>query len=174
MSTTTNLINEIKEGLSQKSASQKDEVRVMQAMLNDRDYVVGVYGNSGKTGEYCPAADARAMISSVIQSTTKVSKDEAAALADAHDFSKQESTSMVGISKEFINTYANTTRKLPLGGRETSNVTLQGVEVEASTTRYPKKVGVNADGSDKYESTVKDVPAHLKIKSSTPCPAWIK
>ena len=66
------------------------------------------------------------------------------------------------------------TRKLPLGGRATSNVTLQGERVEASTTRYPKKVGVNEDGSDRYESTVKPVPAHCKIKSSTPCPSWVK
>lgn len=174
MSATNDLVKEIREGLSQKSASQKDEVRVMQAMLNDRDYVVGIYGNSGKTGEYCPAEDARAMISSVIQSTTKVSKDEAAALADAHDFSKNEATSMVGISKEFVNTYGATTRKLPLGGRATSNVTLQGIQVEASTTRYPKKVGVNEDGSDKYESTLKEVPAHSKIKASAPCPTWVR
>lgn len=174
MSATNDLVKEIREGLSQKSASQKDEVRVMQSMLNDRDYKVGVYNNSGKVGEYCPAEDARAMIGSVIASTTKVSKDEAAQLAASHDFSKAESASMVGISKEFINTYGATTRKLPLGGRATSNVTLQGERVEASTTRYPKKVGVNEDGSDRYESTVKPVPAHCKIKSSTPCPSWVK
>lgn len=174
MSATQNLVQEIKDGLSQKSASQKDEVRVMQSMLNDREYVVGVYGASGKTGEYSPFADARSMVSSVIASTTKVSKDEAATLADNHQFSKNEAGSMVNLSKEFINTYGSTTRKLPLGGRETSNVILQGIHEEQGTTRYPKKVGVNDDGSDRYESTLKPVPAHDKIKSTSPCPPWVK
>lgn len=174
MSATHDLVEEIKNGLSQKSASQKDEVRVMQSMLNDTDYVVGVYGTSGKVGEYCPAQDARSMISSVIAATTKVSKDEAAALAENHQFSKPEAGSMVNISKEFVNTYAGTSRKLPLGGRETMNVTLQGVHEENGTTRYPKKVGVNSDGTDRYESTLKPVPAHDKIKSSAPCPIWVK
>lgn len=174
MSETSKLIEEIREGLSQKSASQKDEVRVMRSILNDKDYVVGVYGAAGKVGEYCPSEDARKMAASIINTTTGVSKEEAATLADNHQFSNSEASSMVGISKEFINTYSQTTRKLPLGGRETSNVSLQGVHVEASTTRYPKKVGIGSDGKGVYESTVKSVPTHDKIKASAPCPTWVK
>jgi hypothetical protein len=174
MSETSKLVKEIREGLSQKSSSQKDETRVMQCMLNDKEYNVGVYGAAGKVGEYCPAQDARKMAASIISSTTSITKDEAASLADAHQFSKAEATAMVGISKEFVNTYGQTTRKLPLGGRENSNVVLQGVEVEASTTRYPKKVGIDSEGKGIYESTVKSVPAHNKIKASAPCPSWVK
>lgn len=174
MSVTSDLITEIRDNLSQKAASQKDEVRVMQSMLNDKEYSVDIYNTSGKVGEYSPSQDARKMISSVISSTTKISKDEAATLAEEHQFSKAESESFVGISKEFINTYGGTTRKLPLGGRETSNVTLQGVHVDESTTRYPKKVGINEDGSDRYESAIKNIPAHDKIKASSSCPAWVK
>ena len=55
MSKTSQLLKEIKEGLSQVSSSQKDEVRVMQAMLNDREYVVGIYGKEGKKEDYCPS-----------------------------------------------------------------------------------------------------------------------
>ena len=174
MSETSKLIEEIRENLTQKSASQKDEVRVMRSMLNDKDYVVGVYNSSGKTDEYCPSEDARKMTASIINATTGVSKDEAATLADNHQFSNGEAASMVNISKEFVNTYAQTTRKLPLGGRETSNVSLQGVHVESSTTRYPKKVGIGSDGKGVYESTVKSVPTHDKIKASAPCPTWVK
>lgn len=174
MSQTLELIQDIRENLSQKASSHKDEVRVMQSMLNDTDYKVGVYGSSGRVGEYCPAEDARTMIGSVIASTTKISKDEAAVLAQDHQFSKVECESFVNVSKEFINTYAATERKLPLGGRATSNVTLQGVHADATTTRYPKKVGVNEDGSDKYESAVKSIPAHDKIKASASCPAWVR
>ena len=42
------LITNIKENLSQKSASSRDEVRVMKAMLNDRDFKVSTYSNSRK------------------------------------------------------------------------------------------------------------------------------
>lgn len=174
MSETSKLIEEIRTGLSQKSASQKDEVRVMKSMLNDQEYVVGVYGSAGKIGEYSPFEDSRKMLASVINEATGVSKDEAATLANNHQFSNGESTSMVNLSKEFVNTYAQTTRKLPLGGRETSNVSLQGVHVDASTTRYPKKVGIDADGKGVYESTVKSVPTHDKIKAAAPCPTWVK
>ena len=44
------LVNEINETRTQTSASAKDEVRVMQAMLNDDSFVVDVYGNKGVKG----------------------------------------------------------------------------------------------------------------------------
>ena len=50
------LITNIKENLSQKSASTRDEVRVMKAMLNDRDFKVSTYSNNGIT-QHCPAED---------------------------------------------------------------------------------------------------------------------
>lgn len=174
MSELNKLVTEIKSNLSQKSASQKDEVKVMATMLNDKEYSVGVYGNEGKVGEYSPAADARQMIASVISSTAKISKDEAATLADAHTFSKAEATSMVGISKEFVNSYMLTGRKLPLGGRVDSNVSLIGEAVGPSTSRYPKKIGINEDGSGIYESATREVPAHMNVKASSPCPTWVK
>ena len=43
MSVTSELVRDIRENLSQASSSQKDEVRVMEAMLNDKDYKVGEY-----------------------------------------------------------------------------------------------------------------------------------
>ena len=44
------IIEEIKEGLSQQSASSKDEEKVMQAMLNDDSYKVDLYSKDGKIG----------------------------------------------------------------------------------------------------------------------------
>jgi len=172
MNETMKLVKEIKEGLSQRSSSQKDEIKVMQTMLNDKEYVVDVYGATGKIGTYSPSADARKMASTIIASTAKISKEEAELLADDHEFSRQEAASMIGIGKEFINTYVETGRKLHLGGREQSNVSLLGKEVEPSVSRYPKKL-VDANGTASYESAVKKVPAHKTIKSSGPCPTWI-
>ena len=42
-----NLIKEINDTRTQTSASAKDEVRVMRAMLNDPTFKVDVYGRSG-------------------------------------------------------------------------------------------------------------------------------
>lgn len=167
------LVSGIRAGLSQKSASQKDELKVMKAMLNDRDYEVTVYGGT-ENETFCPAREARDMISSVIKSTTKISGEEAAKLADEHEFSNREASSMIGISKEFVNTYLETGRKLPLGGREKSDVSLIQKEVPASERPYPKRVGVNEDGTPKYDRALAPVKAHNTVRVIAPCPEWIK
>ena len=141
-------------------------------MLNDKTYAVDVYGTTGKIGTYCPSDDARKMVASVITATTKISKDEAEHLSSEHEFSKNESASFINVGKEFINTYVETGRKLPLGGRATSNVSLSGKEVEASISSYPKKT-VDAKGNVTYENAEKKVPAHTTIKGSGPCPGWL-
>ena len=174
MSTVQNLVKEIKDGLSQTSSSTKDEIRVMQAMLNDTEYEVGVYGNTGLKETYNPAKDFRGMLSGVVASTTKISKEEAAALVNDHEVSKSEATTMVNVSKEFVNTYIATGRKLPFGGREKSNIAISGKEVEETTKTYPKKVGVNEDGTGRYESGERKVPAHFTAKVYGSCPDWVK
>lgn len=174
MSETMNLVKEIKEGLSQTSASCKDELKVMKSMLNDKDYVVDVYNNDGVVGQYSPYEDARTMVSSIISSAAKVSKAEADNLAANYEFKKNESETLVNISKEFVNTYLQTGRKLPLGKREKSNVSLSIKEVEETTRMYPKKVGVNKDGSDRYEKVETHVPSYTGIKVIAPCPKWVK
>ena len=47
MEKVTDLIKEINTNLTHASASNRDEVRVMRAFLNDTSYVVGVYGKEG-------------------------------------------------------------------------------------------------------------------------------
>lgn len=168
------LVKEIKDNLSQVSSSVKDEVRVMQAMLNDKEYEVGVYGNGGLKETYNPAQDFRSMLSGIVSSTTKISKEEAASLVDSHEVTKSEASTMVNVSKEFINTYISTGRKLPFGGREKHNIALSARETEETIKTYPKKVGVNEDGTDRYETASRKVPAHVTAKIYTPCPDWVK
>ncbi len=168
------LVKEIREGLSQTSSSQKDEVRVMRTMLNDRDYKVDVYAKEGKTGQYCPADDARALAASIIASTAKIPAAEAVKLADSHEFSKTEATLMIDISKEYVNTFLQTGRKLPLGAREKSNVSLAIKDVDAATRTYPKKVGVNNDGTPRFGKGEVEVNAHQSVRVFAPCPAWVE
>lgn len=159
----TELVKEIREGLNSKTASGRDEVRVMQAMLNDKEFKVATYSNEGVTGEYSPSEDARKMSASIISSTTKISKAEAQTLADEHTFTTSEAASMVGISKEFVNTYLQTGRKLPLGARETSNVKLELKHKEQTMVSVP---------NDKTKKV--PVPAHDTIRVYGSCPVYLK
>lgn len=168
------LIQEISSNLTQVSSSAKDEERVMRAMLNDREYKVGVFSKEGKVGEMCPAEEAREMLGSVIASTVKISQDEAKKLADQHDFKKSESQAFVNISKEFVNTYVQTGRKLPLGAREKSDVAVSLKKIEDTSRTYPRKVGVGADGKGIYEKAETSVKAHESIKVHSSCPAWVE
>ena len=114
------------------------------------------------------------MAASVVSSTTKISKDESEKLLADYEVTKSEAGAMVNISKEFINTYLGTGRKISLGGREKSNFALSKVDKEETTKRFPKKVGVSDDGKDIYEHCEKKVPAHTSIKAHGSCPSWVE
>ena len=174
MSTVNEMITEIRENLSQNTSSSKDEIRVMKAMLNDTDFEVDVYSKDGSTTKYSPAKDFRSMCASIVSGSTKIPQQEAVDLVNKYEVKKAEAESMVNISKEFINTYIHTGRKLPLGPREKSDIYLSLKNVEETTRYFPKKTGVNDDGSDRYDRTATVVPSHESIKVHAPCPAWIK
>ena len=173
--TVKEVINDINNTRTQESASTKDEIRVMRAMLNDPTFKVDVYGRSGIEGQYCPYEESRTLITNIIKDTTKMSTKEAAELSSNYEFGKQESVIMVGLSKEFINTYMETGRKLPLGGRATSNISIAKKTKEARPNNFPVKVGVNDDGTDKYETRDSGIiPAHGSLRVYSSCPAWLK
>ncbi len=174
ITTVKGLLEEISTNLSQKSASRKDELRIMQAMLSDPSYEVSIYGKDGIEGTYNPANDFRSMCASVMSHTAKIPMAEANQLMNDYQVSKTEAGSMINISKEFVNTFIKTGRKLPLGSRETSDISISHKKVEASTRLYPQKIGVNDDGSDKYSKTATTIPAHDSIRVHAPCPAWVK
>ena len=168
------LISEIKTGLSQTSSSHKDEIRVMKAMLNDPEYGVDEYCKDGCCNTYYPCKEFRGMCASIIASTTKIPQAEAVNMMASYEVKKSEAAAMVGISKEFVNTFLQTGRKLPMGAREKSDVSLSLKKVEPSTRLYPQKVGVNDDGTPKYSKTSTTVPAHEAIRVHAPCPDWVK
>lgn len=163
------LLKDIRVNLTQHSASNKDEQRVMVEMLNDPTYKVGEYNNKGKIGEYCPYDDARKLVSSIIASGAKVPVAEAKKIASEYEFSKSEATSMINISKEFMNTYVQTTRKLPLGGREKMSASLSLKEIPAQKKKLPNNgLAANSKGGEIV------IPAHCAIKSSSPCPIYVR
>lgn len=155
-------ISEIKDKVNQKSSSRKDEITVMRAMLNDPTYQVGIYSKEGKVGDYSPYADSRKMFANIIAETTKIATSEAQDLSNAYEVSRADASTMVNISKEFVNSYLGTGRKLPLGGRKMmdANLILKAVKER-------DKIVPNSD-------KVTRVPAHDAIKSMCPCPTWLK
>jgi hypothetical protein len=166
------LVNDIKANLKQKSSSNRDEARVMRAMLNDRDFTVTTYSNSG-TETHCPAEEFRGMLGNIVSATAKLPKAEAENLVNNYEVKKSDAETMIGISKDFINTSLRTGRKIQLGGTESSNISVQLKEIPESIKRYPKKVGVNQDNSTKYENAETRVPAHEGLKVTSPCPDWV-
>lgn len=168
------VLTTIKESVKQHSASVKDEITVMQSMLNDRDYGVEIYRKSGPTGEfYYPAQEFRGMVSDIVASTTKIGKDEANAIIDDYEFKRSQAKVMVDLSKEFINTYLETDRKIKLGGRQTSNVSLIKKDFPAGKRRYPSRIGITDNGEAIIEPKEIWVDAYTGIKASSPCPPWV-
>lgn len=170
----TELVNDIRANLTQASASTRDEITVMRAMLNDRDFYVTTYNNDGSTVQHCPAEDFRKMTAGIVASTAKISQNEADALVAGYECKKSDAETMVGLSKDFINTALRTGRKINFGGTEHSNISIQLKNIPESTKRYPRKNGVNADGTPKYEDGVSVIPAHEGLKVTNPCPTWVK
>ena len=164
----TDLIKDIRTNLKQKSASQKDEVRVMKAMLNDKDFRVGEYTKEGKVGEYSPYEDSRKMVTTILSSAAKIPSAEAKEIANKYEFGKSEANTLINISKEFVNTYVRTGRKLPLGAREDMNVSVQLKEVPEAVKQFPKG-GIGS--SERGQVTI---PAHNTLKATGPCPSYLK
>lgn len=172
--TTSELIAGIKKNLSQQNASHKDEIAVMQSMLSDPTYEVTVYRKDGPVGTYNPCKDFRGMCASIIENTTKIPAAEAQAVMEGYTVKKSEADTMVNVSKEFLHTFLATGRKLPLGGRENSDVSLFPKNVPESTRSCPRKVGVANDGTNQYSRVPTTIPAHDAIRVHAPCPTWVK
>lgn len=157
------------------SSNSKDEIKVMKAMLNDPSYKVDIWTKNGvEEKPYCPYEEARNMITNIIKNTTKISTDEAQDLANNYDFGNQEASIMVGLSKEFVNTYIETGRKLPFGGRENSNISIAKKVRPETEKLISKKIGVDDDGTDKYEQVSIKIPEHTTFKVYSSAPSWKK
>ena len=159
-------ISEISDSVNQHSASRKDEVTVMKAMLNDPTFSVGVYDKSGKIGDFCPSGEFRKMIGNVVTATTKIPAKEARDLVDRYEFTKADAAAVIGVSKEFFNSYLPTGRKVQLGGRKTSNIELMWKNIDERVAGVPTKVN-----GERAETLI---PAHGGIKAINKCPVWLK
>ena len=154
--------------------SSRDEIRVMQGMMNDTTYQVNVYQGNNITGIYNPAVTFRNMFSSVLSEMTGMNKIETNEIVKNYTFDQKSASTMVDFSKEFINTYLKTERKIPLGGRDKSNIALKSKTIPAGFIKYPVKITENNDGKVVCESKQAYVPEYKSVKIFAPCPIWLK
>lgn len=155
--------------------SQRDEINVMTAMMNDTSYQVNVYSNEGYQGTYNPAASFRNMVSDIISDSAGITKIESDNIVSQYEFTNSQAREMIDFSKEFFNTYLSKTgRKMSLGGRENSNISLKSTVVAPKDVKYPVKVGEDSNGNGIFEAKVSHLPEYESISVYGPCPAWVK
>lgn len=148
---------------SSKRANIKTEVSVMQAMLNDRDFKVGVYKkNQGKVDDMSIYETSRELVSNILVNAANLSKNESDTLSHNYEFNKQAASNMVDISKEFFNTYLPTGKKIHLGSREDTNITLSMKHIESKE----KVLQPNTLGNQTNEPITKTMPAYNTLKVS--------
>lgn len=168
------LIDDINETRNSVASNSKDELRVMRAMMNDTSYSVDVYGKDGKEGVYNPSEDMRGMISNIIKTTTHMPKAEADELATNYEFTKSDAQTMLNFSKEYVNTYLDTGRKFGFGGRSDRDIKIVKRVVEEHPNTYSKKIGVNDDGTNRYEQVVNGtIPRFTTVRVYSTCPSWV-
>lgn len=168
------LISNIASNSTQVTSNAKDEIKVAQAMLNDPTYVVDIYSKDGVCDHYSPYEDTREMISDILESTTKMSEEEAKEKSNNYKFDRSTASSMVNFSKEFVNTYLQTGRKLPLGAREKSNVALLRQIKEEKKSTFPTPTGIDAGGNRTYTISTSVTPEYETVKVYGKCPSYLK
>ena len=179
--TVEELINQIKaannENTNKKvynTKSEKTEIEVMKAMLNDTTYQVDIYNHKGYVNTYNPATNVRNMFSDVISNTCGISKLESDLLMKRYTFTDSDAKEMVSFNKEYMNTYlCEAGKKIKLGGRKDNNITMKVKEVPAGFVKYPAKVGQNADGKFIYETKETYVPKYKTLEIEGTCPPWL-
>ena len=161
MTSAYDIIKDVKSNVTQCSSSKKDEITVMQAMMNDTNFSVDVYSKGGKVDEYYPSRELRKVVTNVVASTTHIPVKEATELVNAYEFTRVDAAAMVNMSKEFVNTYLQTGRKLPLGGRKNSDIELM----------WKTEIPIKSETGERLNTFI---PAHGGIKAINPCPEWLK
>jgi ClpP class serine protease len=87
------------------TSSQKDEVSVMRAMLNDDTYHIDLYNNKGCDRLYNMALETKDMISKVVSSQCNISLDQAKRMVNGYEFDNEDAKTMISASKNFVTTY---------------------------------------------------------------------
>lgn len=158
------IIKEVQARRTQKSVNIKEENLVMKELLNDREFKAAVYGKDGIEDYMCPAEEMDNMVGGIISKTTGISAQEAEKLAIDYEYTKSDAGHMINVSKEYFNVYLETGRKMALGKREGSDISIVQKIIPESQRHVSKKIGIDENGNDLRETIYVDVKEHKSIK----------
>lgn len=162
------VVKEIKKNAKQVAINKIDEVKVMKAMLNDSDFKVGVYNKrSGELEYHCPKDSINNMISSIIHNTTGLDNETCKEFANKYEYTSKDAQTIVDISKDFINTYTDTGRKINIVQDMKTEAYLYKKQIAESTKTVPDRLHGGEPRTIHTES-------YTKLVSSSKCPKYIK
>lgn len=165
MSELEQLVSDIRKNVKQKSINKVDEVKVMKAMLNDKNFTIGVYEKSnGYVGQKSPHDEAVRFVRGIVAGATGLDNRDAQVLAEHYEFTNKDAGFLVNNMKDFLYVYTGTGRKINL---------IQSVDCEASVfiREIPEGTKV-VPNNDTGESKTIKTTSFTKLISSSKNPKY--
>lgn len=171
------------DGITSRS-SFSQEKKVMNAMINDPDFSMSIT-RYGKKVEICPHDEYKDIVESILRHGANVSQQEAASLSENYSPRISEAGNLLNIGKAFIHTYGVSTisdecdsgPKINLGkiinpedSSMNSNISIQFRRVGPSTRLYPYPASKDDKGNITWDRRQIEVPSHVVLHASSPCP----
>lgn len=157
---TDKLIAHIVETTSQVAVSKTDEIAVMQSMLNDKDFEIGIFDRTkGFVGTRSPRATAISIVNDALCAVTGMGQKEAEELTRDYQFSKRDASRQISLAKDFVSTYVQCGRKMVLVSdpRGEASVNLRYIEAHEKTI---------PDADNPGETKVVQTQSRIKLVTS--------
>lgn len=162
------LILDIQENRKQISINKADEIKVMQCMLNDKNFSLGIYEkNAGYVGQRCPHDEFTGFLKNVISGATGLDSRDSKHLAEKYEATKRDANYLLENMRDFVQVYTETGRKFNILQTATSEANIYTKEVPSINKTVPDK---NNPGQSKY---IKTTP-YTKLVSSSTCPKYLE
>jgi hypothetical protein len=160
------VIYDIKKDLKQTSINKVDEVNVMKAMLNDKDFRIGVYDKTaGYIGQRCPHEEAVNFAKDIISGCTGLDRKDSKTLAENYTFTKRDASFLLTNMRDFLTVYTSSGRKIGLIQTENTDASIYVKEIEAGKKIVPDK---EHPGRSKEINT----DSYVKMISVSKCPRY--
>lgn len=161
------VLDEVKQSAKQIAINKTDEVKVMVAMLNDKEFKYQKYEkNVGRVGEINPRSQMVNLATDIIFNATGLEKKNCAYLADNLTFTKKDAQTIIELNKEFLDVYTSTGRKINLIQNERTEANVYTKEMGSTTKAIPNK-------EDGIIKNIKTSP-YTKLASQSSCPKYNK
>lgn len=160
------LVSEIRKNSTQVAVNKSDEIKVMQSMINDKDFTLGVYDkNMGYIGQRSPRKEAEKFVKGILVGTTGLDNKDAEHLAEHYEFTKKDASFLVTNMRDYLSVYTSTGRKINI---------MQNANTEAYI--YTKDIGernkVVPDKENPGKTKQVLTTPYTKLVSSSKCPKY--